>query len=390
MLNKNIKTTDIVVIGAGIIGASIARELSKYNKKVVVLESNLRVGMETTSGNSGLIHGGFDPTPGKLNAKLNVLGKKRYEDWIREMAFPYTRIDSTIVAFNEEEMQHVHMLYERGLINGLDANELEIIDANELQKREPNISKEIIGALVCNSSIAIDPLKLTETLLANAIKNGVNLKVDSRVIKIAKTGNDFLISTSKNEQYQTKIIINVAGHYADVIAKMAGYPDFELKTRRGEYRILEKTEFGVVNSVIFMVPTIHGKGIIVAPTLDGHILVGPTSEDDVPKDETRLVTPAKYEEIGKIGLKLIPNLRINKTVMTMAGSRPIHQESDDFYIKHAIKDKNFINVAGTKSPGISSAPAIADMVCEMVENVIGKMEINKNFDAKQSECLPLK
>ncbi|PPE05913.1 type 2 glycerol-3-phosphate oxidase [Williamsoniiplasma lucivorax] len=389
MENKKFKQTDIVVIGAGIIGAAIARELAKYNLKIVVLESDARVGMETTSGNSGLVHGGFDATPGKLNAKLNVLGKKRYEDWIAEMDFPYLRINSTVVAFNIEEMQHVKMLFERGLINGLDKSELEIIGAHELKIREPNISQDAVGALVCNSSIAVDPKILTQTLLINAIKNGLTLEVNSKVIQIQKENNHFLISTSKNETYQSQIIINAAGHYADVIAQMAGYPDFNLATRRGEYRILEKTESGVVNSVIFMVPTIHGKGVLVAPTLDGRILVGPTSEDNVPKAETRLVTSVKFDEIGKIGKKIIPNLRIEKTVETLAGSRAIHLASDDFYIKSALQDKNFINVAGIKSPGISSAPAIADMVCGMVEEILGQLEIKPNYDPRQKSILPL-
>ncbi len=345
--------------------------------------------METSAGNSGLVHGGFDPTPGRLNAKLNVLGKIRYEDWLRDMEFPHLRIDSTIVAFNKEEMDHAHMLYERGLINGLEAKEMEIIDAEELRKREPNISPDAIGALVCNSSIAIDAFELTKVLFTNAIHNGVDLKVNSKVIDINKVGDLYEIETSKGEIISATYVINAAGHYADILSAKAGYPDFNLTTKRGEYRILEKTEAGIVNSVVFMMPTIHGKGVIVAPMLSGHVMVGPTAVSGVAKDETRLVTAEQFEYIGNIGKKLIPSINMNKTCMTYSGSRPIEPTMDDFWIKHASGDKNFINVAGMKSPAIASAPAIADYVIGLVEETAGKLEKKTDWNPIEKAVIPL-
>ncbi|QHX35681.1 glycerol-3-phosphate dehydrogenase [Spiroplasma sp. TIUS-1] len=382
------KKYDICIIGGGIIGASIARELAKYNVDLVILEANSRVALETTSGNSGLVHGGFDPTPGRLNASLNQKGKLRYEDWIRDMEFPYLRIDSTVVAFNKEEMKHIYMLYDRGITNGLKPSEMEIIDSKELHRREPNISKEAVGALVCNSSIAVDAPELTKVLFSNAIRNKAELHVNSKVLEIKKINDAFEIKTSKGEIINSKFIINAAGHYADVIAKMAGYPDFNLVTKRGEYRILEKTEAGIVNSVVFMVPTIHGKGVIVSPMLNGHVLVGPTAEDGVPKDETRLVTQKQFDFIGDIGKKLIPSINMNKTCMTLSGSRPIEPIENDFWIKPAKDDNYFINVAGMKSPAIASAPAIADYVIELVEKV-EKLNKRKDWNPKEKSILPL-
>lgn len=377
---------DICIIGAGIIGISIARELSKYNKKVVVLESNLKVGMETTTGNSGLVHGGFDPTPGKLNAKLNVLGKQRYEDWIKQMDFPYLRIDSLVVAFDNIELEHINMLYNRGLQNGLKSKELKILNKKETLLKEPNLSNKIKGALLCNSSIVVDPVVLTETLMKNAIKNNVKLLLNFRVDSIIKNNNFFSISNINGEVIEAKVIINAAGHYADYISRLAGYDEFNLTTRRGEYRVLEKTEAKMINSVIFMVPTIHGKGVIVAPTLDGHLLVGPTAQDDVPKDETRLITKEKYDFIGEIGTKLIPNINMNKTCLSFSGSRPIENLNNDFWIKPVKNDASFINVAGIKSPGLSSAPAIADYVIEFVKQVISLKE-KDNWDPIESNPL---
>lgn len=381
--------TDICIIGGGIIGASIARELAKFDKKVIVLEANPRVAMETSAGNSGLVHGGFDPEPGSLNGKLNLLGKKRYEDWIKEMQFPYLRISSTVVAFNDEEMDHVHMLYERGLLNGLDAQELEVIDQIELQKREPNIAHDAVGALVCNSSIAVDAVELTKVLFTNAIHNNVELKVNSKVIEIQHHDNSYFITTSKGDEIQAEYVINVAGHYADVISQMAGHPDFNLVARRGEYRILEKTEAGIVNSVVFMVPTIHGKGVLVSPMLDGHVMVGPTAEEGIKKPETRLVTPQQYEFIGDIGKKLIPSINMQKTCMTWSGSRPIEPTTNDFWIKHAFNDKHFINVAGMKSPAIASAPAIADYVIQLLEKTTGQLVVKDNWNPIEKSVLPL-
>lgn len=380
---------DICVIGGGIIGASISRELSQYDKTVITLEANSKVAMETTAGNSGLVHGGFDPTSAKLNAKLNILGKKRYEDWIKTMEFPYKRINSTVVAFNKKETEAIHLLYKRGIKNGLKAKEMEIIDQKELNKREPNISKEVLGAFVCNSSIAVDTVELTKVLFENAIKNGNDLRVNSKVIEIRKENKSFLIKTSKKEKIKAKVIINAAGHYADVISKMAGYPDFDLTTRRGEYLILEKDESNVVNSVIFMVPTIYGKGVVVAPMLDGHLMVGPTANDGVDKKDTRLITKKSFDTIGEIGRKIIPKLKIERTCMMFSGSRPIYSITDDFYIQPAQQDSYFINVAGIKSPGIAAAPAIADYVIEIVRKLFLEFNHKKSWNPIQKSILPL-
>lgn len=383
------KEYDICIIGAGIIGASIARELSRYNLKIIQLEANLKTGIETTHGNSGLIHGGFDPSPWKLNAKLNVKGKKMYEKWFKELKFPYKKINSIVVAFNQEEMKHVYMLYNRGLENGLDKEEMQILTKEELKKIESNISDEAVGALLCNSSTVIDPEILTKSLETNAIKNGLDLKLNSAVCAIEKKDNFFTIHTKDKQQYTSKLIINAAGHYADEIARLAGYPDFSLIARRGEYRILEKTEANIVNNVVFLVPTIHGKGVIVAPMLDGHVMVGPSSEENIKKNETRLVTREKYEYIGEIGKKIFPTINMNKTCMIYSGSRPIEPITDDFYIKTANSDNNFINVAGIKSPGISSAPAIAEMVINLVKEALGSLNEKESFDPIQMEIDPL-
>ena len=202
--------------------------------------------------------------------------------------------------------------------------------------------------------------------------NGAEIFLDQKVESIARTSQLFLVQTlnshSQRESYRAKFIINAAGHYADVIARMIKDQDFSLKARRGQYRILEKTERGTINNhILFMVPTIHGKGVIVAPTLDGHLLVGPTAEDGIEKEDTRLVTMEKFAEIGIIGKKIVPGLRMEKTCRVFSGSRPICVETDDFWIAPSSQDRRFIHVAGISSPGLSAAPAIAGQVVDLIK-----------------------
>jgi len=372
---------DICIIGAGIIGASVARELSKYKLNIIVLESNPSYAMETSEGNSGLIHGGFDAKTGKLNASLNILGKERYNDWFRELDFSHKNINSLVLAFNDNEVEHLNILYNRGIDNGLNSKEMQIINQNKILEMEPNINKDVKKALLCNSSVVIDPVELTGVLLKNAIRNGVKVKFNSKVTHISKSEDRFEVSFNE-ETVSAKRVINCAGHYADVISKMAGFDDFTLSTRRGEYLVLEKSVNNNVNNVLFMVPTIHGKGVLVAPTLKGKILVGPTAEENVPKEETRVITPEKEQEIIKIGKQILPNLDIKLTSLRFSGSRPIYLKTDDFYINYASKDKNFINIAGIKSPGISCAPSIADYVINLLKPFL-KMEINPNYQPNE-------
>jgi len=372
------KIYDVAIIGGGVIGGIISYELSN-----IIFEKNPVLADETTRGNSGAIHGGFDPVPEKVEAKLNVLGNQLWrEEIFPNLDFPKAQVDSLVVAFNAEEEKHLDMLYQRGLTNKVPKEFMKIISQEEVRKIEPNISPGVTKALLCTSSWAIDPVAATKALFGVAENNGIDIKRNSEVTGIKYIDDYFRITVNNSKIFYAKNIVNAAGHYADVIAEIAGYPDFKQKVRRGEYRILSRSESHFINSIIFMVPTIHGKGVIVAPMLDGHILVGPTAEEDVPKNETRLVTREKYDEIGKIGNKLIPGLRLEKTIMTLSGSRPIDIETDDFVIKYAKDNKHFINVAGMQSPAIASAPAIAIEVANLLKNNGTTMNKNDAFKNK--------
>ncbi len=356
---------DVIVIGGGVIGAAIARELSKYNLQIAIVERNLRVAQETSAGNSGVIHGGFDPTPGTVNARLNLLGRQLYEDeWFKELNFPHRKCHSMVLAFNDVEKKELHKLYDQGITNGLRADELEILSGQQCLALEPNLNAKIVAGLLCTSSHSVDPVTLTNKLVESALVNGARLFLGNRVTSITKVAEEFLVETINHhaqvKNYRATFIINAAGHYADVMAGMINDKDFSLRTRRGQYRVIEKTERYMINDhILFMVPTIHGKGVIVAPMLDGHVLVGPTAEEGIAKEDTRLITMEKFEEVATIAKKIIPGLRTERTCFVFSGSRSICVETDDFWIAASSKDKRFINVAGIASPGLSSAPAVA-------------------------------
>lgn len=216
---------DVIVIGAGVIGAAIARELSKYNLQIAIVEGNLQVAQETSAGNSGVIHGGFDPTPGTLNAKLNLLGRNLYaNEWFKELSFPHKKVDSLVLAFNDVEKKELDKLYNQGITNGLKPDELQILSREQCLTLEPNLNAQIVAGLLCTSSHTVDPVRLTYKLVESAIANGGRLFLGNRVRSISKLAEEFCIETinhhSEVKHYRATFIINAAGHYADVIAGM--------------------------------------------------------------------------------------------------------------------------------------------------------------------------
>lgn len=386
MKAKELAVFDVLVVGAGVIGAAITRELSKYNLQVALLEKNLQAAQETSAGNSGVIHGGFDPTPGTLSAKFNLLGRHIYEnEWFKEIVFPHKKVDSMVLAFNDVEKEEIYRLYNQGITNGLQPAELQILDRDQCLILEPNINPQVTAALLCTSSYKIDPVCLTIKLVESALLNGAQIYLGNKVVNITKASEAFIIETiDENLQkrtYKAKFIVNAAGHYADVVAGMIQDNDFTLKARRGQYRVIEKTERGIINDhILFMVPTIHGKGVIVAPMLDGRLLAGPTAEESIAKEDTRLITMEQFQAIGEIAKRIVPGLRVEKTCSVFSGSRSICVETGEFWIASSRKDQRFINVAGISSPGLSAAPAIAREVIALIKvqtELVAKTEFLK-------------
>lgn len=373
---------DIAIIGAGVTGSAIARNLSKYKLKTVVLEKGVEVCQGTTKANSAIVHGGFDALEGSLKAELNVLGNSLYPSICNELSVEFKKNGSLVLAFNESDMLHIHELFERGVKNGV--KEIEIIGASKVRDIEPNISNEVVGALWCKSSGIVCPFNLNVALLENAIDNGVKLYLQHEVIGINKYSSEnsdyYEIKTTRGI-VSSKYIINASGLYSDKINSLIGGDEFYIIPRKGEYKVLDKIEGNKAIHTLFTCPTEKGKGILVTQTVHGNLLVGPNSQKTTLEDLA--TTKSGLKEVMDGALKTINTIDFSKTITSFAGLRAT-PNTGDFMIFESPKSKGFINVAGIESPGLASAPGIAIYVENILKTILSRdnqlLSINPNYN----------
>jgi len=367
---------DIVIIGAGVAGSFVARELVKYELKILLLDKDNDVGNETTSANSAIIHAGYDPEHGMLKEKFNVKGNSMYDQICEELDVPFKRCGSLVIGFNEIDRKKITELYENGVKNNVPG--MRIIEKEELLQMEPNINQEVICALLAPSAGIISPWELTIALAESAVDNGVELKLETKVEDIKKVDFGFVVITDKGE-FETKYVINCAGIYADKINNMVAEPAFEIHPRRGNYYVIDNEIKDVVNHVIFQCPTKEGKGVLVTPTVYGNFMVGPDSQQV--EDKEGNATDAKeleyVREASKLTTKVIP---FSKIIRVFAGLRASSTTTDDFIVGEAKGVKGFINIAAFDSPGLSSIPAVAEVVVGLVKELTGGLNVRKDFN----------
>lgn len=359
---KNIK--DVIIIGGGAVGTSIARYLSKYELDILLLEKNNEICQETTKANSAIVHGGYDTIPGTLKAKLNVLGAEMYPALSEELDFNYQNIGSLVLAFNDKDMNILEELYERGVKNKVKG--LEIIDGNKARELDPLVSDKVTAALYCSSAGIVDPFNYTYAMMENAIENGVNLITNSEVIGLTE-GSGYMIVNTKSRDYKSNVVINAAGLQSDKIANLAGDFDFKIIPTKGVYRLLRKDPSYKLKKVLFQTPFEGGKGVLVTPTYEGNTMVGPTSEligykEDTPTEEESLKT------IDKFAKRSVSSLDLNKTIRVFTGIRA-KPNTGDFMIYPSNNMKGLVHVGGIESPGLSAAPAIAKYVIDIVSEL---------------------
>lgn len=349
---------DVLIIGAGITGCFIARELSKYNLNVLVVEKNNDVGNETTSANSAIVHSGYDPLPGSLKAKLNVEGNAMFDKVCEELDVSFKRIGSITVALDEKEVEILKSLQERAKQNGV---ETILLSKEELLEKEPMLSSGVVAGLLAPTAGIIDPFNLSVHLMENAIDNGVKLILEEEVTKITKENDIFIV----NDKYQAKIVINATGVMGDLVNELVNDKTFDIMPRKGQYYVFDHFKRPFVNHTLFMVPSEKGKGVLISPTTSGNYLVGP-SANLVARDEksTDKVTLNKVKQQANY---MIENIPYYETIRTFAGLRAT-PSTHDFIIEES-NTENFINVVGIESPGLASSPAIAKMV---VEDILAK------------------
>lgn len=366
---------DVAVIGGGVIGGTILRELSKYQLSSVLLEKGSDVSLGQSRANSGIVHAGFDALPGTLKAKFNVLGNKMMKEYATELGVKYQNNGSLVIARSQEDLKTLHDLLERGIQNGVSG--LEIIDREKLVELEPNITDDAIGALWAKTGGIICPYELTIASIGNAMDNGAELLLDYKVERIEKGDFGFQIYNSLGEKVFARIVINCAGLGSEEIAKLVGDESFKIGGRKGEYVLLDRESGDFISHTIFNTPTKKGKGILISNTVDGNIILGPTAVE-VLGDDTETTQDGLNSIVSQAKL-MGKNVPLFNTITSFAGVRA-YSDRNDFVIEESKVAKNFINVAGIESPGLTSAPAIAKYVVEELVGKIYHLERNKNFD----------
>lgn len=352
-----------MVIGAGVIGACIARELSKYELSVLILEKENDVSLGSSKANSAIVHAGYDAHHDSLKGHFNVLGSNMFESFAKELNIPFKRIGSLVCAYNSEDIKTLEGLKQNGEILGIKG--LKIVDKKELLKMEPNINKNVISALYAPSAAITEPWEVAIACVENAMDNGTELKLNFEVDNIIKRDAYFEMN-SKSECIKSHYIVNAAGVYADEIYKMVNRKsDFSIHPRRGEYFLLDKSVNGHVNHVMFPCPSKLGKGILVVPTVNGNILVGPDSENlSDNQKEAKETVGERLDYIKTSGEKLIKNIPFGDNITTFSGLRA-QPSTDDFLIGES-EINGFFNAAGIKSPGLSCAPAIGVHMADLI------------------------
>ena len=361
---------DCLIIGAGVSGSAIAREVSRYKANVCVLEKCEDVCEGTSKANSAIVHAGFDAEEGSLMAKLNVEGNEMMDQLSKDLDIPFKRNGSMVVCVHKEELDGLKTLYERGVKNGVKG--LKILSKEEALEMEPNLSDNVEGALFAPTGGIICPFELTIAMAENANVNGVEFRFNTEVEDIKKGEDGLWHLRTNNGEYVTRMVINAAGVHADEIHNMVSSDKMHIIERRGDYCLLDKQVGGYVSHTIFPQPTKYGKGVLVTPTVHGNLLVGPTAID-LENKEGNNTTAQGLDEVVSKASENVKNLPMRNVITSFAGLRA-HLERHEFVIEEVKDAPGFIDVAGIESPGLSASPAIGKMVGEMVKEKLSLTE----------------
>ena len=362
---------DIIVIGAGVVGCSIARELSKYNLDVLVVEKNSDVSEGISKGNSGIVHAGYNEKIGTLKAKLNIEGNKIFDDLSRDLQFPFKRNGAFILAFSDKDMKTLESLKEKGEKLGIEG--LEILTREEALNIEPNLNKEIVGVLNVKTSGIVSPYEMTIALAENAAENGVEFKLNSKVTSIEKISEGYKVTLNNKEIVNGKLIINASGLEGAFLNNLVSMSKREINPVKGEYCLFDKVAGAMINKTLFQVPNKLSKGVLVTPTAEGNLLVGPNAVEGKTLETSR----EGIDEILDKSKKSVEELPLARILNTFSGIRP-KTKGGDFIIEEVEDAKNFINVIGIDSPGLTAAPAIGVYVVNMIKDKLDLIE-KKNF-----------
>jgi len=383
---------DVIIIGGGIVGSMISRFLSRFQLKILLIEKRADIGSVTSAANTALIHPGYNAVTGSLKAKMNLIANPMWTQLAQELQFSFDRCGDYVVAVGQDELQKLESLFERGKRNGVLG--MHRISGEEMRRREPLINPNVSGALFAETGGMCDPFGATLAAAEHAVLNGVEIRTNTRFEDFVIEDNRVIAVRTNQGDFACRWAINAAGLYSDVIMHKAGVrPEFKVTPRKGEYLILDRAEFEL-KSVYFPVPTNVSKGILATATVHGNTILGPTArEQDEREDKSN--TAAGLEEVLSGGKKLIPNVNTRHVIAIFAGLRaagnapcetPGVDYQHDFIIEIPSQVNGFVNIGGIESPGLTSSPAIAlrviDLLRDAGEKLVEKKEWNPNRPAR--------
>lgn len=371
---------DVTVIGCGVIGAATAAMLAKYDLSVMVLEAQNDVATGTTKANSAIIHAGYDPEPETQMARLNVEGNRLCKEWAKQLDVPCKEIGSLVLAFDEADLAMIEELYRRGVANGVP--ELKLLSAEELLAMEPNLSHEVKGALLAPSAAVISPWDFCLALAETAVKNGAQLKRSAPVTAIEKIEGGYRLHTPQGA-VESRMVVNAAGVFADKVHDMIAPHAFTTHPSRGEYYLMDKSQGALVDHVVFQCPNKDGKGVLVSPTVHGNLIVGPNAESVAEGDDVA-VTADGLAFVRRQAAKSVPEINYRDSIRNFAGVRAV-TDQPDFVIAEAEGAPGFIDLGGIKSPGLSSAPAIALQAVELLGKAGLTLKEKENYVFERRE-----
>lgn len=368
--------SDVIIIGGGIVGAAIARELSKYKLRVILLEKEPDIAIGSTKANSAILHAGFDAPPGTLKAELNVRGNRLYHELDHELSLGIQWIGSLVVATDAKQMDTIQELYERGTCNGVPG--LSILSREEVLKKEPLLSTATGGLWAPSAGIFL-PFQAAVAFAENAIKNGVQVLTECPVTGIEVVNGQVTGVTTPKGSITAQYVINAAGLHADAVSRLAGDNSFTVTPRKGEYILFDKSIGSLIGHVIFPAPTKQSKGILISPTVHGNIFIGPNAQDITDREDLA-TTSAGLQEIIKGAKRLLADVPLHAAITEFSGLRAA-ADGGDFVIRPSKVASGLIHAAGIQSPGLTSAPAIAELIGKILQECGLSLVPKNNFDA---------
>lgn len=369
---------DVAVIGAGVTGCAVARELAHWDLKVCVLEKGEDVCCGTSKANSAIVHAGHDAEPGSLKARFNLEGNRMMGDLAKELDFDFVRNGSLVLCLDEADLPALRALYEKGVKNGVEG--LELLDGDQVRAMEPNISERVCAALYAPTGGIVCPFGLTIALAENACDNGVKFSFLTPVEAVKSVDGGYELMTGGGNTLTARYVVNAAGVYADVFHNMVSGKKIHITARKGEYCLLDKEAGGHVSRTIFQLPGRMGKGVLVTPTVHGNLLLGPTAVDVEDKEQTATTAEglASLTEKAMAGVDAIP---FRQVITSFAGLRA-HEDGDDFVIGEPEDAPGFFDAAGIESPGLTSAPAIGVFLAGLIAEKSGAA-LNERFEGRR-------